>query len=248
MINKFISIKTVFAKIYRDLNINYEIPEIDMLEWSAEALTMIGAFSQYEQITTYLDIDSSTGKLKLPCGFEKLVDINYCGLPIYWNINTNRHNFECSGCKIPDYQYNTHSDCNPNTFYINNNYLIFNLPNADISKKIELTYLGILTDEEGYPMVPDDIYYIKALTAYITYMLDKQEWRKGKIPDKVYNDSERDWLFYVNSARGSANMPNIAQLENLKNTLRRLLPIPNDYKSGFRRFNKTENLRKDGRY
>ena len=68
MINKFISIKTVFAKIYRDLNINYEIPEIDMLEWSAEALTMIGAFSQYEQITTYLDIDSSTGKLKLPCG------------------------------------------------------------------------------------------------------------------------------------------------------------------------------------
>ena len=241
MINKFISINTIFAKIYRDLNLNYEISETNVIEWCAEALSLIGAYSQYEQITTYLDVNEHN-KSKLPCGFEKLVDINYCGTPLYWNTNTNRHNFECSNCKIPDY-----CGCG-NTFYINNNYIFYDIPLSEGDKKIELTYLGIPTDENGYPLVPDNIYFIKALTAYVVFMLDKQEWRKGKIADKVYYDSEKDWLFYVNSAKAAANMPNIAQLENIKNTLRRLIPVTNDYSTGFKRFNKQEKLNRNGRY
>jgi len=242
MIYNFVSAKTVISKIYRDLNITYELNEGEIFEWISEALSLIGAFSQYKEITESLEFKE--GKAKLPCGFEKLVDIRYCDKPMYWSTDTNRYKYQCTDCKIPD-DYNC---CDSNhTFYINDSYVISNIK-CDETNKVIITYLGIPTDSEGYPLIPDDVYYMKALTAYITYMLDRQEWRKGKIPDKVYNDSERDWLFYVNSARGSANMPNIAQLKNLKNTLRRLLPIPNDYKSGFRRFNKTENLRKDGRY
>ena len=94
----------------------------------------------------------------------------------------------------------------------------------------------------------DNIYYIKALTAYVIFMLDKQEWRKGKIADKVYLESEKDWLFYVNSAKSAANMPNIAQLENIKNTLRRLIPVTNDYSRGFRNFNRQEKINRNGRY
>ena len=51
--------------------------------------------------------------------------------------------------------------------------------------KTTITYLGLPTDEDGYPLVPDDVYYIKAVAAYIIHMLDKQEWRKGSIADKV---------------------------------------------------------------
>lgn len=234
MIDKFTSIKTVISKIYRDLNINYEISEESMIEWAAEALSIIGAFSQFEEITTYLELDH--GKASLPCNFEKLVDVNYCGKRLYWSTNTNRHNFECSGCKIPD--------CcgdNEDTFYINNSYFISNVC-IEGNKKIELTYLGIPLDDEGYPLIPDNVYYIKAIAAYIIFMLDSQEWRKGRLPDKVYEKSNQDWLFYVNSARGAANMPNIAQLENLKNVYRRLLPITNDYRTGFRNFNRKERL------
>ena len=39
-------------------------------------------------------------------------------------------------------------------------------------------------------------------------------------------------------------MPNTAQLENLKNVWRRLMPITNDYQRGFMNFNKKEQINK----
>ena len=243
MIYKYISIKSVFAKVYRDLGITYEISELDMLEWSTEALSMIGSFSQYEEITTNLEFVN--GKAKLPCGFDRLVNIDYCGQPMYWSTSTNRHNYECNGCGVPNY---TSGCCNDGfSFYINDSYLISDI-NCEEGKKVSITYLGIPTDDEGYPLVPDDVYFMKALVAYITFMIDKQEHRKGKLPDKILQESKTDWLFYVNSARGSANMPNLAQLENFRNILRRMIPVSGDYSTGFKNFNKKENFKGNGRY
>lgn len=235
MITNFVSINTVIAKLYRDLGINYDISESDVYEWCAEALGMIGAYSQYEEISECLTL--TNGKAKLPCGFYKLVDINYKGRPVYWATNTNANNYQCHDCRIPTC---INSGCEF-TFYLNDSYLISNIEDKNnIEASICIVYLGVRTDEDGIPMIPDDVYYMKALVSYVTSMLDYQDWRKGKVPDKVFQKSEQDWLFYVNSARGSANMPNVQQLENLKNIFRRLLPITNDYKRGFKNFNKGE--------
>jgi len=86
-------------------------------------------------------------------------------------------------------------------------------------------------------MIPDDVYYIKACTAYVTKMFDYQEWRKGRLADKVYQDSVKEWLFYVGAAKGVANMPNLAQLENLKNVIVRLIPQQSQYNTMFRNIN-----------
>lgn len=236
MITNFVSIKYTIAKLYRDLGVNYEISEGDIIEWAAEALSMIGAYGQYEEVSHCLTLVN--GKAKLPCGFEKLVDINYKNAPVYWATNTNANNYQCDNCKIPT----CYNEGCAYTFYINDSYIVSNIndeTNLD-EANLCIVYLGIRVDEDGYPMVPDDVYYHKALTSYVTFMLDKQEWRKGKIADKVYKNSESDWLFYVNSARGAANMPNVQQLENLKNVWRRMLPITNDYQRGFKNFNKRE--------
>lgn len=235
MISGYTSIKQVFAKIYRDLDINQEIPESSMLEWSAEALLFIGSYSQFNEESECLTLVN--GKAKLPCDFYKLVDINYKGYPVYWATNTNASNYQCDNCKIPI--------CSTNycdyTFYLNDSYLISNIENQDdVEANICIVYLAIPTDKEGYPMVPDDVYFREALTAYIIKKIDWQEWRKGKQTDKVKEDSEKNWMFYVNAARGSANQPNLQQLERIKNIWRRLLPLSNEYSRGFVNLGKQE--------
>ncbi len=239
MIVGFKSINTILAKLYRDLELNSELSENSVYEWIAEALSLIGAYSQYNEISHCLTL--TNGKAKLPCGFYKLVDINYKGHPMYWATNTNAHNYQCHECRIKCCS----GGKSEYTFYINDSYLISNIeddkPN-DTEANVCMVYLGVPVDDNNLPMVPDDVYYDKALTAYVTYMIDRQEWRKGKIADKIKDESEKEWLFYVRSARGSANMPNTAQLEGLKSTLLRLLPMPNDYSKGFKNFNKGENI------
>ena len=231
MITKFTSIKTVFAKVYRDSGINYEIPEVDMIEWVAEAMGKIGAYMQYKEVSECLDL--TDGKVKLPACFHKLVDIHYNHMPMYWATNTNAMNYQCENCSIP---------CNDNgmaarTFYINDSYIITNI---DTPGSICVVYLAVLTDDEGFPMVPSDEYFLEATSKYIIYMHLTGEWMKGKIPDKVYDKFEKEWLFYVGAASGAANMPNTAQIENLKNIFRRILPITNDYSRSFKNYNKQE--------
>lgn len=229
MITNYTSLRTVIAKLYRDLGLTSEINEAHVVEWIAEALSKIGSFYQYEQIKTCLEIDED-GKAKLPTNFYRIVDIAYQSKPLSWATNNLINDYGCEGCKIQ-------TCCTAHNFYINDCYIVTDIkptdPDPNDPKLLCISYLGVPVDEDGYPKVPDDVYFHEACAKYVTYMLDYRDWRKGNTPDKIIQKSEQDWLFYVNSARGSANMPSLAQLENLKNVWVRLIPKQNEYKNFF---------------
>lgn len=223
MLVGFTSVYTIIDKLYRDLSINREINEHNVVSWCNEVLLKVGAYSQFQEIKDCLELVD--GKACLPNGFYRLVDIMYDSKPLHWATNTMVANYGCEGCSIP-------KCCTQHTFYIENNYLITDIKSNE-SQKICIVYLGMYVDDNGYPMIPDDVYFQEACAKYVTYMLDYQDWRKGQIADKVFQKSEQDYLFYINSARGAANMPTMAQLENLKNIMVRLIPSQNQYNKFF---------------
>ena len=235
MISNFVSVGTVAAKLYRDMGINKEINFSDVIEWCNEVLLKVGAYSQFKEISECIELVD--GKACLPNGFYKLVDISYQNHPLHWSTNTLAHNYQCEGCQIP-------KCCTQYNFYINDSYIITDINNCQQGDKICIVYLGMPVDCDGYPMIPDDVYFMEACAKYCTYMLDYQDWRKGQLPDKVFQKSEVDYLFYVRSARGAANMPNAAQLENLKNIMTRLIPKQNDYNSFFKNTSSQEKRRR----
>lgn len=227
MISNHISIKSVIAKLYRDLNLSTEIAESDVIEWIAEALDYIGGFGQLETKVDYLEIDNFKGKR--PLDLHQIIYISYNNKPLYYTGKSLANNVFCKECKIP-------LCCGTYNFYVNDSYII-----TDIEKgKICLEYYAIPTDDEGYPLIPDNVYYMKALTAYVTKMLDYQNWRKGLIPDKIFQHSEKEWMFYVGAAKGSANMPSLSQLENIKNILVRLIPKTNEFQGMFKNLHSPE--------
>jgi hypothetical protein len=68
MINKFKSIDNTIRKIVVDLGLgDREIPYTDFIEWIAEALRHIGAYTQFEQKVGEIEIENFKGKL--PCDF-----------------------------------------------------------------------------------------------------------------------------------------------------------------------------------
>lgn len=223
MITGYTSIYTIINKLYVDLGVNKEINESNVIAWVNEALLKIGAYSQFQEHKKCLTLQD--GKACLPNGFYRLVDIKYNNQSLRWATNTMSANYGCENCSIP-------KCCTQHEFYINNNYLITDIKNPE-EQYICIVYIGMMVDDDGYPMIPDDVYFQEACAKYVTYMLDYQDWRKGQLSDKVLQKSEQDWLFYVNSARGAANMPSLAQLENLKNIMVRLIPKQNEYNNFF---------------
>ena len=233
MITKFKSFKSIIAGLYRDLGINTEINEQEIGEWIGEALNLIGSYAQLEEVSSIISV--ANHRVLLPCGFLYPKDITFNGRPLSWSTKSAANNYQCEDCnKIP-------TCCTDHNFYISDGYINTSLPQGDLC----IVYLSIPVDEEGYPLVPDEVYFDKALKAYCTYMLDRIQFRRGLIPDKVYQESKIDCLFYVNSARGSANMPDSAQMERLKRVWVRLIPKQGEYTNGFRNIESAErrNLR-----
>lgn len=221
MIYKFKSIRAIIAKLYRDLSSNAELNESDIIEWSAEAMARIGAYSQYENKSIVLTIENY--RAMLPCDFVYPIDIAHEGKPLAWQGKSMINNYDCKECnQIP-------KCCTEHTFYIQDNCINVSFESGELC----MVYQAVLTDSDGFPMVPDNTYFDEALASYCTFKLDRIDYRQGKISKDAYKDSERDWLFYVNAARGSANMPDLAKLERLKNVWMRLLPLNNEYNNFF---------------
>ena len=222
MITKFKSSKSIIAGLYRDLGNNTELNEADIIEWINEAMSLIGSYPQMNEESSVLTI--ANNRVSLPCNFVYIKDITYQGRPMMWSSKSAANNYNCPECNtIP-------TCCAQYNFYIQDGFINTNIVEGDIC----IVYLAIPVDEEGFPLVPDNVYFDKALKSYVTYMLDRIQFRKAQIPKDLLMMSEKDWLFYVGSAKGSAYMPSVAQMERLKNVWVSLIPRQNEYANGFR--------------
>lgn len=115
------------------------------------------------------------------------------------------------------------------TYTVVSGYLKTNLKTGYIL----LSYQAIPTDSDGYPLVPDDEGFEEALYWYINMKLSYPEWKTGRIRDAVYYDARRSWNYYRRQAYANAMMPSSDQLESIKNSWLRLLPLIDEHETFF---------------
>ena len=116
------------------------------------------------------------------------------------------------------------------TFKIDNSYIYTNFKTGFI----ELSYTAFVTDDHGFPMIPDDERFINAIKWSIIEQLDYKKWRVGEITDKVYYKSEQERLFYIASAKSKADIPSMTKMEAIKNMFLRSIPKVNSYNDYFK--------------
>ena len=115
------------------------------------------------------------------------------------------------------------------TYIVTNNYIKTNVRCGYIM----MSYQAIPTDTDGYPMIPDDPDFMEAIYWYITMKLLYPQWKQGSVRDQVYYDARRSWNYNCKKAYGQAMLPNIDQLESIKNSWNRLVPELHEHATGF---------------
>lgn len=254
---KYISSRQIINNLYRDTQLEYEIPFSDVVDWIADALDKINYPLQYISKTTGSkdnpDLDILDYKAAIPCDFHKLRAIAVNGFPARpaTGLFHSMLDGKCCDFDIPQGDIDIFTDNfgnkfspqlgqNPNivypgeiTFDINNDFITLSVKEG----KVCMAYLAYPLDNEGYPLIPDEIYYKEAVKWYLTYKLDYIQWRldplnKGK--QELYRTSEAEWLFYCPAAQNSAKMPDVGQMENMKNLLLSFKKRFDHFSTGFR--------------
>jgi len=98
---------------------------------------------------------------------------------------------------------------------------------------LKLSYDAIPADEDGFPLVPDLVSYTEALYWYVVMKLKFPDYLNGKLDQSRYYDIKRSWNFYAKQAYGDAMMPNMDEMESIKNQWNRLLPDLNAHSNFF---------------
>lgn len=99
-----------------------------------------------------------------------------------------------------------------------------------------------IDEETGYPMVPDDISIISAITYYITWKYMARLWYMGRegYGDKM-QESERQWIWYCRQAGNKTMMLyGVDEFQNFTDSRSQMLPTKNRYYGFFGKLGRSQ--------
>jgi len=188
-------------------------------------------------------------KVELPCDFHKLMAVSVDGVMAVPASSLFHHLIDSDCCgdftdsNPPELFYdnfgnvfspqalplNIYLATNPPSFTINNNFMTFNVKEG----KVCMAYWAFPLDDEGFPLIPDDIKYKRAVSSYLQYRMDYIMWRQDLLTDKVYVKSEQDWMWNVASASSHLKTPDLNQMEAMRRQFTKMIVRNQDFRTGF---------------
>ncbi len=104
---KYISLKAIMEQVYADNGYQFELPWVDCMMWTEEALNLIGHPRQYmKKITGHKEnpnLDIKDYRAQLPCDFYKLEQVAVNGMPAEYSGNTFHHLMDGACCGLEGY-------------------------------------------------------------------------------------------------------------------------------------------------
>ena len=108
---------------------------------------------------------------------------------------------------------------------------------------IELSYQAILLDEEGFPLIPDNSKFTRALQAYI-----KKEWFTilfdlGKLQAAIYQNAQQEYAWAVGACESEFQKMSLDKAESFYNSWSTLIPRRNQHQRFYTYNGSKQNLK-----
>lgn len=249
MIQNYLSSDVIIAKVLSDLDIQEEGQRVtDMREWIFEAIEKIGAATQYDHKESNTEdtplLKITNYQAPLPDDVYKIKTVAYSRLEKgpWQPMRSNTGSFKMFPDKGTPNNYTDKGSMDDNSVYptlvpkngtrnttnFSYDFQYFLKPGYIVTNMregyIKLSYSSMVTDDRGYPMVPDLASYQEAIYWYVVMKLKYPEFLRGTLPENRYTYIHNRWNFYRNQAYAEAIMPGEGEMISIKNNWLRLVP------------------------
>lgn len=184
-------------------------------------MRIVGCPRMFEERTALVEIENYRGLL--PCNFNDIIQVrthSSCDRKNYGVFRHTTDSFHMSENKQDSFDL---------TYKIQGS-IIFTSIKEGI---IEIAYNAFAVDSDGYPLIPDNSSFIRALELYIKKQHFTVLFDTGKINNAILNQTLQDYAFAVGQAQSDLVRPTIDQMESLTNSLNTLITRVSEHRSGF---------------
>ena len=215
---KIILDKTLRHPLMQDLSLETAV------DYAVDFMKIVGVPKMFSE--KVVELKTEAYRAKLPCDFYKIIQVKPVGRPA---LVASTDNF-FMGDRYRE---------NNNTYKIQGNIIYTSLENDTLW----VSYLAIDTDKDGYPLIPDNSSFTRALELYI-----KKQWftilfDMGKITPAVLDNTQREYAWAVGDCMTEFNRLSIDEMESFSNSWRTMIMRTHEHSNGFAGNGVRENLK-----
>lgn len=227
MAEKYTNIRIIMDRLSRHPMLK-DIPFETMVDYTVDFIQLVGCPAMFEEKTATLHVEDY--RAKLPCDYVNMIQVR-CIHP----SGPLRH-------KHLSYRYASdsfHMTSGKNkplvgketdlTYKVQGCVIYTSTRVADI----EIAYEAIATDDEGYPLVPDNPVFFRAIEMYIKKQWFTMLFDTGKIQPNVLNQTLQDYAWAVGQCENEFHRLTLDKAESFFNSWRTLLERSSEHKRGF---------------
>lgn len=218
--DKYISIKVILDNIL-DHPLLKDVSLERAVNHTINFIRIVGCPRIYTEKTEIVPIENYRGLM--PCDFDEVIQVrtkSEDGI----SHKTFRHTTDSFHMSEDKY---TSGEL---TYKIQGNVIFTSIKEGTI----EVAYRAIPVDCDGYPLIPDNSSFTRALELYIKKQCFTVLFDLGKITPTVYNNVLQEYAWAVGQAQSDLVRPTIDQMQSITNMWNKLLPgMTRDHETGF---------------
>lgn len=198
-----------------------------VVDYAVDFIRIVGTPPSFTEKTIDIDIKEYRGVL--PCDFYQVIQVRDMNHPndSHPAFRHTTDSFHMSNHREEEYKHDNHREL---TYKIQGGMIITSVPEG----KIEMAYMAMPIDEEGYPLIPDNSSYSRALELYIKLQWFTILFDTGKISAQVLSNTQQQYAWAVGQAQTDLIRPTIDQMESISNMWNKLLPdVTKDHQNGY---------------
>lgn len=192
-------------------------------------MRIVGTPSMFEEKTEVLKIEKY--RALLPDDYYQMIQVRSTKHNVTFRYSTDT--------------FHTSSNTDLNTGYSDLTYKIQGgiIYTSIEEGEIEISYQAILVDEEGYPLIPDNSSFIRALELYIKKKCFTILFDMGKITPAVLQNVQQEYAWAVGDCQTEFNRLSLDKAESFYNSWKTLILRANEHATGFKNNGAKERLK-----
>lgn len=207
-----------------------DVPFETILDYTVDFLQIVGVPSLFEEKTALLHVENY--RCMLPCDYVSMIQVKTAKKvdDIEPNHRSNvsyrysTDSFHMSKEKSDVERYGTDL-----TYKIQGCVIYTSTKDTDI----EIAYNAIATDGEGYPLLPDNPSFLRALEAYVKKQQFTILFDLGKLQPAILQNAQQEYAWAVGDCETEFNRLTLDKAESLFNSWRTLLIRDSEHRHGF---------------
>lgn len=202
-----------------------------IVNYVQELMQIVGSPKLFIEKTAIIKIHNYRGVL--PCDYLSVIQVRGAGDNAYEYVGAT-DNFHMSPRKKPEFIGDTY------TYRIQGDVIITSREEDDI----EMAYRAMPIDEDGWPMLPNNASFLRAVESYIKLKEFTILFDQGRINQGVLTFARQDYSFNVAQAQNELIMPTLDEMETITNMWNTLIPRMVEHRSGFATAHNKEHIRR----